>query len=44
MAKVKVMLGTVALEYLQQTYPLYEYPLRSNLLTDHDYSSIAIGI
>ncbi len=43
-ARVKVILGTVDFGFLQHFLPLKEYPLLSNLLIDHGYSSIATGI
>ena len=38
------MLGTVAFTLLQHFCPLNEYPLRSSLLIDQGYWSIAIGM
>ena len=43
-ASVKVILGVVALIFLQHFFPLSEYPLRSSLLTDQGYSSNATGM
>ena len=43
-ARVNVIEGTVAFGFLQDFLPLNEYPLKSSLLIDHGYSSIATGI
>ena len=43
-ARVKVIGGIVAFGFLQHFRPLNEYPLRSNLFTDHGCSSIETGV
>ena len=43
-ATVRVIDGTVALTFFRQLVPRIEYPLRSSLLMDQSYSSIATGI
>ena len=43
-ASVNDIEGTVAFGFLQHFLPRKEYPLKSSLLMDHGYSSIATGI
>jgi len=43
-ASVNVIDGTVALGFFVHLFPRKEYPLKSSLLIDQGYSSIATGI